>query len=113
MSRPQRRVLSLVLSSVLLASAATSAIATEREDARARNALRVLTDIQAIPENAIPDKLIDEARAPESCRIYTIRTCQHDWQPHRVMGKTCRRCGQVAYRATGFGRGPEGIFIGR
>ena len=63
MSVPQRRVLSLVLSSVLLASAATSAFATEREDARARNALRVLTDIQAIPENAIPDKLIDEARA--------------------------------------------------
>ena len=63
MSVPQRRVLSLVLSSVLLASAATSAFATEREDARARNALRVLTDIQAIPENAIPDKLLDEARA--------------------------------------------------
>lgn len=32
------------------------------EDARARNAVRVLTDIQAIPESAIPDKLLDEAR---------------------------------------------------
>ncbi len=33
------------------------------EDARARNAIRVMTDIQAIPESAIPDKLLDEARA--------------------------------------------------
>ena len=31
--------------------------------ARAQNAVRVLTDIQAIPESAIPDKLFDEARA--------------------------------------------------
>jgi lipid-binding SYLF domain-containing protein len=63
MSRPSRRALSLALSTVLLAAAATSAFAAEREDTRAQNALRVLTDIQAIPENAIPDKLIDEARA--------------------------------------------------
>src|SRR5690606_21219434 len=34
-----------------------------REDGRARNAVRVLTEIQAIPESAIPDKLLDEARA--------------------------------------------------
>jgi len=33
------------------------------EDARARNAVRVLADIQAIPESAIPDKLLDEAHA--------------------------------------------------
>jgi lipid-binding SYLF domain-containing protein len=33
------------------------------EDARAQNAVRVLTDIQAIPESSIPDKLLDEARA--------------------------------------------------
>jgi len=42
---------------------AGSAIAGATEDARARNAVRVLTDIQAIPESAIPDKLFDEARA--------------------------------------------------
>jgi len=33
------------------------------EDARAENAIRVMTDIQAIPESAIPDKLLDEAKA--------------------------------------------------
>ncbi|WP_242102957.1 lipid-binding SYLF domain-containing protein [Lysobacter sp. M2-1] len=33
------------------------------EDARAQNAIRVMTDIQAIPESAIPDKLLDEAKA--------------------------------------------------
>ncbi len=40
-----------------------AAIAGVAEDERARNAVRVLTDIQAIPESAIPDKLFDEARA--------------------------------------------------
>jgi lipid-binding SYLF domain-containing protein len=43
------------------------------EDARARDALRVLTDIQAIPESGIPDKLLDEARAiivvPDSLKV--------------------------------------------
>lgn len=33
------------------------------EEQKARDALRVLTEIQAIPESAIPDKLLDEARA--------------------------------------------------
>jgi lipid-binding SYLF domain-containing protein len=42
---------------------ATSAHAGAEEDARSANAVRVLTDIQAIPESAIPDKLLDEARA--------------------------------------------------
>lgn len=42
---------------------ATAAIAGSQEDERARNAVRVLTDFQAIPESAIPDKLLDEARA--------------------------------------------------
>jgi lipid-binding SYLF domain-containing protein len=41
----------------------TVAIAGANEDERARNAVRVLTEIQAIPESAIPDKLLDEARA--------------------------------------------------
>jgi lipid-binding SYLF domain-containing protein len=48
---------------VLLLSVAGAAVAGVAEDARARNAIRVLTDIQAIPESAIPDKLFDEARA--------------------------------------------------
>lgn len=43
--------------------AAAPALAGPREDARAQNAVRVLTDIQAIPESGIPDKLLDEARA--------------------------------------------------
>lgn len=37
--------------------------AAPNEEQRARDALRVLTEIQAIPESAIPDKLLDEARA--------------------------------------------------
>jgi lipid-binding SYLF domain-containing protein len=63
MPRPSRRILALALSSVVLAASLQSAFAGTREDERARNAVRVLTDIQAIPENAIPDKLLDEAKA--------------------------------------------------
>ena len=48
---------------LMLALAPTLAFAGNAEEERARNALRVLTDIQAIPESAIPDKLLDEARA--------------------------------------------------
>ena len=48
---------------LLLAAASASAFAGTNEDARARNAVRVVTDIQAIPESAIPDKLLDEAHA--------------------------------------------------
>ena len=62
-ARPVRRTLSLALSSLLLAASLQPALAGEKEDARAREAVRVLTDIQAIPESAIPDKLLDEARA--------------------------------------------------
>ena len=58
MSRPIRAVLGIAL-----ALASTAAFAGSQEDARAQNAVRVLTDIQAIPESAIPDKLFDEARA--------------------------------------------------
>jgi lipid-binding SYLF domain-containing protein len=60
MSRLPLLRLSLLLTASLVA---TQAIAGPEEDARARNALRVLTDIQAIPESAIPDKLLDEGRA--------------------------------------------------
>jgi len=57
-----RRPLSLALAALLLATS-LHAVAGDREDDRARNAVRVLTDIQAIPESSIPDKLLDEARA--------------------------------------------------
>ncbi len=39
------------------------AFAGQPEDDRARNAVRVLAEIQKIPEQSIPDKLLDEARA--------------------------------------------------
>ena len=39
------------------------ALAGEEEDQRARNAVRVLSEIQKIPEQGIPDKLLDEGRA--------------------------------------------------
>jgi lipid-binding SYLF domain-containing protein len=73
-SRNARRPLLPRLALVVLAATfAGSAIAGSVEDARARNAVRVLADIQAIPESAIPDKLFDEARAvvvvPDSKKI--------------------------------------------
>lgn len=52
-------VLGLALGSLI----ATTAHAGPREDAQADNASRVLAEIQAIPESAIPDKLLDEAEA--------------------------------------------------
>lgn len=60
--RPLLRVLPLAL---LLPAvfAASVAVAGPREDAQAENAVRVLAEIQAIPESAIPDKLLDEAKA--------------------------------------------------
>ncbi|WP_422506460.1 lipid-binding SYLF domain-containing protein [Stenotrophomonas sp. GZD-301] len=54
------------LSLVLLISASllsTQAMAGPQEDQRARNAVRVLNEIQDIPEQGIPDKLLDEGRA--------------------------------------------------
>lgn len=61
----RRRPLHAAGLGLLLAAAflAPSAHAGANEDARARNAIRVMTDIQAIPESAIPDKLLDEAKA--------------------------------------------------
>src|SRR4249919_527896 len=67
--------LSILLSAALLlnGAAVATAMAGSAEDARAQNAVRVLTDIQAIPESAIPDKLLDEARAivvvPDSLKV--------------------------------------------
>ena len=51
-----------ILLSLALLTAAGHAVAGPEEEDRARNALRVLTEIQQIPEQAIPDKLLDEAR---------------------------------------------------
>ncbi len=50
----------LLLSAGLLSA---NAVAGPQEDQRARNAVRVLNEIQNIPEQAIPDKLLDEGRA--------------------------------------------------
>lgn len=61
MTRLSRPLLPMLV--LMLALAPTLAFAGNAEEERARNALRVLTDIQAIPESAIPDKLLDEARA--------------------------------------------------
>lgn len=57
---PRLPRLALLLSLALVAG---HAVAGPEEDQRARNAVRVLTEIQQIPEQAIPDKLLDEARA--------------------------------------------------
>ena len=57
---PQPLRASLLLA---LALAAGSAFAGNIEDGRAQNAVRVIDDVQAMPESAIPDKLLDEARA--------------------------------------------------
>ncbi|WP_022974392.1 lipid-binding SYLF domain-containing protein [Xanthomonas maliensis] len=57
---PRLPRLALLLSLTL---AAGHAVAGPEEDQRARNAVRVLNEIMKIPEQAIPDKLLDEARA--------------------------------------------------
>ena len=59
---------------LLLASmAATQAFAGTEQDDRATNATRVLADIQRIPEESIPDKLLDEGKAiiviPDSLKV--------------------------------------------
>lgn len=57
---PAPRRLALVLAGLL----ATSAVmAGDREDVRAGEAVRVVRQIQSIPESAIPDRLLDDARA--------------------------------------------------
>ena len=63
--RPRPTLLrkALLVSMLAFSLVAGSAIAGPEEDARAQNAVRVLKEVQAIPEAAIPDKLLDEARA--------------------------------------------------
>jgi len=62
MSRLPRPALLRIAVLSLALGVATSAMAGQQEDDRARQAVRVLTDIQQIPEAGIPDKLLDEAR---------------------------------------------------
>lgn len=57
----RRLSLVLLISASLLLS--TQAMAGPQEDQRARNAVRVLNEIQEMPEQGIPDKLLDEGRA--------------------------------------------------
>lgn len=56
---PAPRSCALLLATLL---AAAPAVAGEREDARALEAVRVVQQIQSIPESGIPDRLLDEAR---------------------------------------------------
>jgi lipid-binding SYLF domain-containing protein len=69
MRRPVTPGLVLALSLALAAPAMAGPV----EDERARNSLRVLSEIQKIPESAIPEKLLDEARAivivPDALKI--------------------------------------------
>lgn len=64
----------LRLGVLMLASlASVQAIAGTEEDERASNAVRVLRDIQRIPEESIPEKLLDEGKAiivvPDSLKV--------------------------------------------
>lgn len=59
MRRPR---LTLLFTAALLMGSQT-AMAGPQEDQRARNAVRVLNEIQEMPEQGIPDKLLDEGRA--------------------------------------------------
>lgn len=56
-ARPLR--LTLALAALLLAA---GAVAGEHEDNRADNALRVMREIQSVPDSSIPDRLLEEAR---------------------------------------------------
>ncbi|MGY0612597.1 MULTISPECIES: lipid-binding SYLF domain-containing protein [unclassified Luteimonas] len=65
--------LPVLAAALCVALVAAPASAGPDEDARALNAVRVLTDIQAIPESAIPEKLFDEGHAivvvPDTIKI--------------------------------------------
>nr|WP_220481115.1 lipid-binding SYLF domain-containing protein [Lysobacter penaei] len=70
---PIRRLSAALLLSVSALLASAPAFAGAQEDERAQNAVRVLSQIQAIPESAIPDKLLDEAKGivvvPDTLKI--------------------------------------------
>jgi len=74
MSRPVLPKLSAVSLALALALAfAGPAAAGPQEDKRVADAVRVLGEVQRIPESAIPDKLFDEAKAivvvPDSLKV--------------------------------------------
>ena len=52
-----------LLALLLLGAASTHASAGVEDDELARNAVRVVNEMQVIPESAIPDKLLDQAHA--------------------------------------------------
>jgi lipid-binding SYLF domain-containing protein len=96
MSLRSHRLVPLAAAVLLtVALAAPAAHAGPREDAQAENAARVLAEIQAIPESAIPDKLLDEAKAivivPDTVKaglilggrrgrgLLAVRTPDGDW----------------------------------
>lgn len=56
------RLAATLLLATIAGTAVGTAFAGSKQDARADNAVRVLKQIQAVPESAIPDKLLDEAR---------------------------------------------------
>ncbi|KAF1012924.1 MAG: hypothetical protein GAK31_03751 [Stenotrophomonas maltophilia] len=56
----RRPIFALLIAASLLSR---QAMAGPQEDQRARNAVRVLNEIQGIPEQGISDKLLDEGRA--------------------------------------------------
>ena len=64
MKRRSSRLM-LLPAATLLATAlfATQAIAGPKEDQRATDSVRVLQEIRRMPEDSIPDKLLDEAKA--------------------------------------------------
>ncbi|MBA3487544.1 MAG: lipid-binding SYLF domain-containing protein [Lysobacter sp.] len=66
-------VLPRVAALLLALGATATAWAGQVEEQRARNAVRVLSEIQAIPESAIPVRLFDQARAivvvPDTLKI--------------------------------------------
>jgi lipid-binding SYLF domain-containing protein len=57
------RLFVLPLSLALSLCFASAAMAGPTEDQRAHDSVRVLSEVQRIPESAIPDKLFDEAKA--------------------------------------------------
>ena len=63
MNRTSRRLLTPTALALAAALCAGQAIAGPKADERATNAVRVLNEIQRIPENGIPDKLLDEGKA--------------------------------------------------
>ncbi|KRG68285.1 lipid-binding SYLF domain-containing protein [Pseudoxanthomonas dokdonensis] len=58
-----RAIATLTAAVLATALVAGQAVAGPKEDERATNAVRVLSEIRQIPEESIPDKLLDEAKA--------------------------------------------------